>query len=504
MSSTKNIAKNSLFLYLRMFLNMGVGLFTAGIVLNTLGISDYGIYNIVGGFVSMFGFLNASMSSATQRFLSFDLGKNDTEQLRKTFSSAVTIHFAIALIIVLVLETFGLWYINNKLNVPTNRMTAVNVVFHFSVLSSFFNIIQVPYNALITAHERFNVYAYISFVEIAFKLLILYLLINIEHDKLILYSVLLFVSSFIIRMIYRIYCRTHFAESRYQFYYDKNYFKTLLAFTGWNLFGEVAGVARGQGNNLLLNIFFGTTMNAAYGITAQVQGVVSSFVSNFQVAVNPQIVKTYSNNDREKTLFLMKESAKFSYYLMLIIALPIVFNLEYILSLWLKKYPDYTLGFIYLSIVGILIDTVSNPLMMGAKATGNIKWYQIIIGTLIFLCFPLSYLGLRWTKDPNIIFMIIIIINLLSLGFRLYFLKKIMKLNALSFMKDVLLNIIFCTVIILGSLYFIEKEVGKADSIFSLVYLSAIVLSVSAIIIYFLGFTKRETAFIKSLIIKKK
>lgn len=452
----------------------------------------------------MFGFLNASMSSATQRFLSFDLGKNDTEQLRKTFSSAVTIHFAIALIIVLVLETFGLWYINNKLNVPTNRMTAVNVVFHFSVLSSFFNIIQVPYNALITAHERFNVYAYISFVEIAFKLLILYLLINIEHDKLILYSVLLFVSSFIIRMIYRIYCRTHFAESRYQFYYDKNYFKTLLAFTGWNLFGEVAGVARGQGNNLLLNIFFGTTMNAAYGITAQVQGVVSSFVSNFQVAVNPQIVKTYSNNDREKTLFLMKESAKFSYYLMLIIALPIVFNLEYILSLWLKKYPDYTLGFIYLSIVGILIDTVSNPLMMGAKATGNIKWYQIIIGTLIFLCFPLSYLGLRWTKDPNIIFMIIIIINLLSLGFRLYFLKKIMKLNALSFMKDVLLNIIFCTVIILGSLYFIEKEVGKADSIFSLVYLSAIVLSVSAIIIYFLGFTKRETAFIKSLIIKKK
>lgn len=483
---------------------MGVGLFTAGIVLNTLGISDYGIYNIVGGFVSMFGFLNASMSSATQRFLSFDLGKNDTEQLRKTFSSAVTIHFAIALIIVLVLETFGLWYINNKLNVPTNRMTAVNVVFHFSVLSSFFNIIQVPYNALITAHERFNVYAYISFVEIAFKLLILYLLINIEHDKLILYSVLLFVSSFIIRMIYRIYCRTHFAESRYQFYYDKNYFKTLLAFTGWNLFGEVAGVARGQGNNLLLNIFFGTTMNAAYGITAQVQGVVSSFVSNFQVAVNPQIVKTYSNNDREKTLFLMKESAKFSYYLMLIIALPIVFNLEYILSLWLKKYPDYTLGFIYLSIVGILIDTVSNPLMMGAKATGNIKWYQIIIGTLIFLCFPLSYLGLRWTKDPNIIFMIIIIINLLSLGFRLYFLKKIMKLNALSFMKDVLLNIIFCTVIILGSLYFIEKEVGKADSIFSLVYLSAIVLSVSAIIIYFLGFTKRETAFIKSLIIKKK
>lgn len=504
MSSTKNIAKNSLFLYLRMFLNMGVGLFTAGIVLNTLGVTDFGIYNIVGGFVSMFGFLNNSMASATRRFLSFDIGKNDKEQLRKTFSTTVTIHIAIALLIVLALETFGLWYINHKLNVPADRLDAVNIVFQFSVLSAFFGIIQVPYNALITAHERFNIYAYISFVEIAFKLLILFFLVHIQHDKLVLYATMLFLSSFIIRMIYRIYCRRNFPESRYQFYYDKNYFKTLIAFTGWNLFGEVAGVARGQGNNLLLNIFFGTTMNAAYGIAAQVQGVVSSFVSNFQVAVNPQIVKTYSNNEREKTLFLMKESAKFSYYLMLLIALPIVFNLEYILSLWLKKYPDYTLGFIYLSIVGILIDTVSNPLMMGAKATGNIKWYQIIIGTLIFLCFPLSYLGLKWTKDPNIIFMIIIIINLLSLGFRLYFLKKMMKLDALSFMKDVLLNIIFCTIIILGGLYFIEKEFGKADSIFSLVYLSAIVLSISAIVIYFLGFTKKETAFIKSLIIKKK
>lgn len=504
MSSTNNIAKNSLFLYLRMFVNMGVGLFTAGIVLNTLGITDYGIYNIVGGFVSMFGFLNSSMSSATQRFLSFDIGKNDREQLRKTFSTTVTIHLVIALLIVLLLETFGLWYINHKLNVPANRMEVVNIVFQLSVFSAFFGIIQVPYNALITAHERFNVYAYISLVEIAFKLLILYFLVHIQLDKLILYASMLFLSSLIIRMIYRVYCRRNFSESRYQFYYNRSYFKTLLSFTGWNLFGEIAGVARGQGNNLLLNIFFGTVMNAAYGITMQVQNIVNSFVTNFQTAVNPQIVKTYSNNESEKTLFLMKESAKFSYYLMLVIALPIVFNLEYILSLWLKNYPEYTVDFIYLSIIGVLIDTISNPLMMGAKATGKIKWYQIIIGTLIFLCFPMSYLGLKWMRDPNIIFIIIIIINVLSLGFRLYFLKKMMKLDALSFIKDVLLNIIFCTSIIIGCLYFIKKAFGKADSILLLVYLSIIVLSITATVIYFLGFTKKETAFIKSLIIKKK
>ncbi|WP_332021801.1 MATE family efflux transporter, partial [Kaistella sp.] len=281
MSSTKNIAKNSLFLYLRMFINMGVGLFTAGIVLNTLGISDYGIYNIVGGFVSMFGFLSTSMSTATQRFMSFDIGKKDFIQLRKTFSTTVSIHFVIGVIIVLILETFGLWYINNKLNVSDERIYAANIVFQFSVLTSFFSILQVPYNALITAHEKFKIYAYIGFLDTAFKLIILYFLKSVSYDKLILYSFLLFLSSFIIRMIYRIYCRRNFPESHYFLYFDRAYFKTLLSFTGWNLIGNIADVARGQGNNLLLNIFFGTVMNAAYGITLQVQNLVKIFITNF-------------------------------------------------------------------------------------------------------------------------------------------------------------------------------------------------------------------------------
>ena len=498
MSSTKNIAKNSLFLYSRMLLNMLVGLFTAGIVLNTLGITDYGIYNIVGGFVTMFSFLNSSMSSATQRFLSFDLGKNDREQLRKTFSTTVTIHFGIAFIIVLALETFGLWYINSKLNVPQERMSAVNIIFQFSVLSSFFSIIQVPYNAMITAHEKFNVYAYISFLEIALKLVILFLITHIDYDKLVLYSFLIFISSFIIRMIYRIYCRSNFPESRYSFYFDKAYFKTLLSFTGWNLFGNIAGIARGQGNNLLLNIFFGTVMNAAYGIAMQIQNLVTVFVSNFQTAVNPQIVKTYSNNEHEKTLFLIKESAKLSYFLMLIISLPILYNLNFILTLWLKEFPTYTLDFIYLSIVGVLIDTISNPLMMGARATGRIKYYQIVIGSLIFLCFPLSYFGLRFTKDPTIVFVIIIGINILSLGFRLYFLQKIMKLSAVSFLKDVLIKISLCTSVILIFQYLLYKELGVADSIISLLYLSGIITIVSIAVIYILGLSAKEIKFIKS------
>lgn len=496
MSSTKNIAKNSLFLYLRMFLNMGVGLFTAGIVLNTLGISDYGIYNIVGGFVSMFAFLNSSMSSATQRFLSFDLGRNDLKQLRKTFSTTVTIHFILAIVIVIALETFGLWYINNKLNVPSNRMNAVNIVFQFSVLSSFFGIVQVPYNALVTAHERFNVYAYISMVEIAFKILILYFLVHIQHDKLVLYSILLFLSSFIIRMIYRVYCRRNFSESHYEFYFEKRFFKEILSFTGWNTFGSVAAVARGQGNNLLLNLFFGPALNAAYGVSMQFQGIINSFVSNFQVAVNPQIIKTYANKEFEKSIFLMKESSKLSYFLMLIMSVPMIYNIDYILEIWIKKVPPYTNTFICISLVGVLLDTISNPLMTGARASGKMKWYQIIISITVFISLPISYLALKFYKNPNLIFLIISFLNFVALIFRIYFLERMINLNVKDFMIDVFLKILVCTTIVLVLNYVMYYYYGSAHSIIELITFGIINVLITSLIIVLFGITKREKKFI--------
>ena len=502
MSSTKNIAKNSLFLYLRMFLNMGVGLFTAGIVLNTLGITDYGIYNIVGGFVSMFGFLNSSMSSATQRFLSFDLGKNDRDQLRKTFSSAVTIHFVIALIIVLALETFGLWYINNKLNVPTDRMTAVNIVFQFSVFSTFFGIIQVPYNALITAHERFNVYAYISFVEIALRLIILYFLVHVEHDKLVLYAALLFVSSFIIRMIYRIYCRKHFQESQYQFYFDKSYFKVLISFTGWNLFGNIAGVAKGQGNNLLLNIFFGTVLNAAYGITMTIQGVVTNFVSNFQVAVNPQIIKSYSSGNKERSFKLMFQSSKFSFGMMLMMIAPILGSLKFILDQWLKNYPPQSLLFIHLALFTILIDTLSNPLMMGLQATGKIKMYQAVVGILVFLNLPISYILIRVTHQPEMVFITSLILAFVALWFRLYFLKINMKFPVSLFVKEVLFRISILVVAIL--LIWLGVEQIDLDNQWILFLVKAGILFFSVGILAFqILFNANEKDSIKGMVMVK-
>jgi len=478
---------------------MGVGLFTAGIVLNTLGISDYGIYNIVGGFVSMFGFLSTSMSTATQRFMSFDIGKKDFIQLRKTFSTTVSIHFVIGVIIVLILETFGLWYINNKLNVSDERIYAANIVFQFSVLTSFFSILQVPYNALITAHEKFKIYAYIGFLDTAFKLIILYFLKSVSYDKLILYSFLLFLSSFIIRMIYRIYCRRNFPESHYFLYFDRAYFKTLLSFTGWNLIGNIADVARGQGNNLLLNIFFGTVMNAAYGITLQVQNLVKIFITNFQKSVNPQIVKSYANNENQRTIFLIKESAKLSFFMMILIAMPIIYNLNFILTLWLREFPVYTLDFIYLSLSTVLIDTISNPLMMGAGATGKIKWYQIIVGSLTFLSFPISYLGLRIFPNPNIIYVAVLLMSIITLFFRLYFLKRMIKLDISEFLLDVLLKIIICTCLILIWHYIIYMYLGKASSLFSLILNSFLSILGSSLTIYFFGLNKHEINFIKSI-----
>ncbi len=502
MSSSKTIAKNSLFLYIRMFINMLVGLFTAGIVLNTLGITDYGIYNIVGGFVSMFGFLNASMSQATQRFLSFDLGKNDKEQLRKTFSTAVTIHLAIALLIVAVLETFGLWYINHKLNVPASRLYAVNIVFQFSVFSSFFGIIQVPYNALITAHERFNVYAYISFVEIAFKLVILFLIVHVHYDKLILYSFLLFCSSFIIRMIYRVSCRRNFPESQYQFYFDKTYFKTLLSFTGWNLFGNIAATARGQGNNLVLNWFFGTTMNAAYGITMMVQGVISSFVSNFQAAVNPQIIKNYSAGNKEQSFKLMQQSAKFSFGLMMLMAMPIMASLTFILDHWLKHYPHISLLFIKLTLINILIDTLSNPLMMGLQATGKIKAYQAIVGFLIFLNLPISYVLIKITNHPEVVFTTSIVISSIAIWLRLYFLKKQMGMDIDDFLRKVIAKVVLLSGIVgvivygISFIYFFNE--------WSTFFVKSILLVFCiAFLVYYILFNEKEKNNLKFMIFKK-
>ena len=442
MSSSKTIAKNTLFLYFRMFLVMGVTLYMSRIVLEQLGVSDYGIYSLVGGIVALFGFLNSSMSSATQRYLAFDLGKKDEKKLQRTFSVTLTIHIGIAILILLVAETIGLWYVNNKVVLPPDRLFAANVVYQFSVLTALMGIIQVPYDSLIIAYEKMNVYAYISIVEVGLKLGLVFLLIIYGGDKLIAYAAMMFLVSLIIRIAYQIYCRRNYKASKYKFEYDKIYFKELIGYSGWNLFGGLASVSRGQGINIVLNLFFGTVVNAAYGITLQVQSAVNQFVINFQRAVNPQIIKTYSEGNLERTHQLIIQSSKFSFLLMLLLVAPILFNTDFILNLWLKNPPEHTAIFVQLSLIAILIDSISYPFRTGIQATGNIKKYQAIVGTIQILSIPISTIWLYYGGKPKVTFYAIIIITFLSLVCRIYFVEKLVKIDLNDFFYNVVSRIL--------------------------------------------------------------
>lgn len=500
MSESKRIVKNTMFLYIRMFLIMGITLYTSRIVLNELGISDYGIYSLVGGIVMMIGFFNAAMSSATQRYLSFDIGKGDLVQLKKTFSTTLTIHVIIAVIGLILAETVGLWYVNYKMIFPEERVFAVNVVYQFSVFTFLLNIIQVPYNALIIARERMNMYAYVSILEALLKLTIVFILVYFGSDKLITYSVLTFIIALIIRITYQIYCRKEFKESHYIFQYDQKYFKELIHYSGWNLFGNIASIAKGQGVNIVLNLFFGTAINATYGITNQVFSAVSMFASNFQLALNPQIIQNYSKGNIQQSQTLIAQGSKFSFFLMLILISPIILNTDYILQLWLKTPPEHTKFFIQLCLVNLLIDCLSNTLMVGAQATGQIKWYQIVVGTLVFLNLPLSYLVLNFGFAPSSVYIVSIGISLVSLQFRLYFLKKVMRFNVRDYYFNVLSKAVLLTCLS-ATVVFIIKKYSKMELNFLLFFIETMIVIITLIfLIVLIGINKKEKELVGQLI----
>lgn len=482
---------------------MGITLYTSRIVLRELGVSDYGIYNLVGGFVAMLGFFNAAMSSATQRYLSFDIGKGDHVQLKKTFSATLSIHIFIALIGLLLAETIGLWYVNNKLNFPEDRMYAVNVVYQFSVLTFLLSIIQVPYNALIIARERMKIYAYVSILEAILKLLIVFFLVYFGSDKLITYAILTFCVALLIRIIYQVYCRREFEESKYHFHYDKQYFGELISYSGWNLFGNIAAVAKGQGVNIVLNLFFGTVVNAAYGITNQVFSAVNMFVSNFQLALNPQIIQNYSKGNLKQSQHLIFQGSKYSFFLMLILVTPILLNTEYILQLWLKEPPEHTMFFVQLCLINLLIDCLSNPLMIGAQATGNIKWYQIIVGSLVFLNLPISYLILKLGFEPHSVYMVSIVISLISLQFRLYFLKKVMNFNLKNYYAQVLFKALCLVAVTILFIYAIKTYMPYVDSFLLFIVETVISGLFTIVLIMLFGIDNQERNFIIKIIKNK-
>jgi O-antigen/teichoic acid export membrane protein len=442
-SSNKRIAKNTLMLYFRMLIILGVRLYTSRIILNTLGVEDYGIYNVVGGIVIMLSFLNSAMSTGTTRFLSFELGRGEFLKMARVFSMSLNIHAMIAVIIFILAETLGLWFLNTHLNIPAERMNAANWAYQFSILTFMIAILSIPYHALIIAHERMNVYAYVSIVEVSLQLLIVFMLQWFGFDKLKLYAVLVFLVSLMIRGIYGLYSSKNFKESKYRFIWDKSLYKTLMNFAGWNLWGNAAGVMSGQGVNILLNIFFGPAVNAARGIAYSVKAAVHQFVNNFQTAMKPQIIKSYAANDLKYMHQLIFQGAKYSFFLLLFMSVPILLETKIILQLWLKMIPEYTIIFTQLVIVNELISCLSGPLLTAAQASGRIKNFQLITGGLLFLVLPFSWMFLKFGYPPQITIYISIFFSVLALIARLWILQNLVQLNIKDFFVDVVLKTTF-------------------------------------------------------------
>ena len=487
-------------LYFRMFLTMGISLYTSRIVLNTLGIADFGIYNVVGGIVTMFSFLNSSMSSATQRFLSFELGRKDFEELKRVFSMSVNIHATIALVILILAETIGLWFLNSRMSIPDDRLNAANWVFQFSILSFMITVMSVPYNASIIAHERMNVYAWMSIVEVTLKLVIVFALQWFGFDKLKLYAVLVFLVAFLIRLLYGVYCSRNFRESKYYLFWDKALYVRLISYAGWNLWGSAAVVTYSQGVNILLNVFFGPAVNAARGIAFQVKSAISGFVSNFQMALNPQIVKSYAERDLRYMHQLVFQGAKYSFFLLFILSLPVIMEADTILRLWLKIVPDYTVLFCRLILINSLIDSVSGTLMTAAQASGKIKLYQGIVGGLLLAILPVSYLFLKLGYSPQVTLYVSIFVSFLALFVRLRIISPLVDLSIRQFFLQVILRVLVVVVCSLVIPVILNYSIANVLVRFFVVSGSS-VLSV-LLSVYLFGLKKEEVAFVKAKFIQ--
>lgn len=500
-ANNKRIAKNTLLLYFRMLFIMVINLYTTRIVINALGVEDYGIYNVVGSFVAMFTMLSGSLSSVISRFITFELG-NNTENLKKIFSTAVTIQIGLALIIIVLSETFGLWFLNTKMEISPERMNAANWVYQFSVLTFAVNLIIIPFNASIIAHEKMSAFAYISILEVVGKLIVAFSIIMTPLDRLIHYGLLLMFITITINSVYVFYCKIKFSECTYQFIYDKTLLKKMFSFAGWNFIGVASSILRDQGGNLIINMFCGPVVNAARGISVQVSHAIQGFVTNFMTAINPQITKSYASGNHDYMMTLIFQGARLSFYILLLLSLPVILNVDYILSLWLEKVPEHTIAFVQLVLLFAMSESLANPLITAMLATGNIRNYQIVVGGLQLLNLPLSYVCLRLGYAPECVFIIAIIISICCEMARLYMLRGMINLPIKRFLTKVYFNVFIVFLVAAILPYFIIGLLE--DNIINLVWTSLLCLVWTSLSILFVGCTNNERCqinlFIKKLI----
>lgn len=493
-NKSKQIAKNTLLLYVRMIFMMLVTLYTSRVILNALGVEDFGIYNVVGGVVAMFSVISGSLSAAISRFLTYELGKGDISKLCKIFSASVTIQLLLSLVILMLIESIGVWFLNDKMLIPTERICAANWVLQFSIATFVINLISVPYNAAIIAHERMSAFAYISILEAVGKLVIAFLILASPIDKLIFYAILMCAVAVIVRLTYGYYCKKHFVECTYHFHWDKDILKQMFGFAGWNFIGAASAVLRDQGGNVVINMFFGPSVNAARGIANQVNNAITGFVQNFMTALNPQITKSYASGDREYMMALIFQGARLSFYMLLLLSLPVLLNTHYILVIWLKLVPEHAVLFVQLILIFAMSESISNPLITAMLATGKIRNYQIVVGGLQIMNLPISYICLRLGCIPESVLFVAIGISQSCLVARLFMLRGLIGLSSIQYIRKVYLNVLgvsLISIIIPCFLYCSMKE-----SFFSFLVITLVAMTCTCIVELYVGCTKKERVFI--------
>lgn len=494
--NNKRIAKNTLLLYFRMLFMMAVNLYTSRVVLHVLGIEDFGIYNVVGGVVAMFSVISGSLSASISRFITYELGKGDKGKLVRIFSSSVTIQLGLGLIILILAEIVGVWFLNVKMSIPENRMYAANWVFQLSILTFIIHLISVPYNAAIIAHEKMSAFAYISILEVVAKLIIVYMLLMSPIDKLIFYAILMASVALIIRFVYGYYCKRHFEECTYHFILDKELLQKMFGFAGWNFIGASSAVLRDQGGNIVINLFCGPTVNAARGIAYQVNTAISGFVNNFMTALNPQITKSYAAGDKEYMMTLIYQGARLSFYILLILSLPVIVNTHYILTLWLKIVPEHTTLFVQLVLIFAMSESISNPLITAMLATGKIRNYQIVVGGLQMMNLPISYVLLRYGCIPETVLIVAICISQCCLAARLYMLRGMIGLSVRKYISKVYFNVF--TVTILSAIIPCVSSYYLNETFINFIFICTISVICTFTVIYFVGCNRKERQFILS------
>lgn len=499
--SSSRLMINTFLLYFRMILLMCINLFTSRIVLEALGVEDFGIYNVVGGVVIMLGFLNDSMTVSTRRFLNFELGTGNKQRLHEVFVTSLNIYIIISLLIVILGETVGLWFVSEKMVIPPERMTAALWCYHISIFTAVIDILSCPYVSAIVAHEKMKSFAYIAILDALLRLFLVYLLLIFDYDRLIFYSILYAAVKILIRIVYNIYCVRHFEECKYRWVYNKELFKEMAIFAGWNMWGNFSYVCYTQGLNILLNVFFGPVVNAARGVAAQVQGTIGNFANNFQMAMTPQITKTYASGQLEETHLLLYRGSRLTFCLMLLMCFPLILETPAILGIWLKEVPEGSVLFLRLMLLIVLVQKNMSPLSTAVSSTGNIKKYETLVNGMMLAILPISYIVLRMGGEAWMVFAVYLVIAILSFVVAMHIALPMMSMSFKDYLLMVGKPCLFMT-LLSAIIPIAMKMAGPEGLLYSLLIVVMSILSTIAAS-YIAGLSREEKKLFNAYIRKK-